>query len=92
MIRFFEEVCGTMGTYGYGEMTVSLSYSKALEAGEYKTRDELYSDLFGAMHPMSKRAVVVVNGRATFVKQTDKGFEVLQACSEDIFFKENKIL
>lgn len=91
-LRFFEEVVGTMGIYGYGEMSVGSGFLKKYEQGEYHYRTEMYSDLFGAMHPLSGKAIILCAGRATLIERTDKGFKELEDMKEEIFFKEKKIL
>ena len=90
-IRFFEEVRGTMGTYGYGEMTVSKYYENTYGNKESFKRNELFAEMFNAMHPLSKRGVVIIDNNAFFVSNLN-GIEVLGTENTDSFLKNQKIL
>ena len=90
-IRFFEEVCGTMGTYGYGEMTVSKWYENEYGKMESFNRNELFAKMFDSMHPLSKKGVVLIDNTAFYVRNLD-GIELIGTDGADSFLKGQKIL
>ena len=95
-IKFYEEVVGTMGSYGYGEMAVSRYYPEAYESGEIKNRTELLKELTNNMHPRSGRAAIVLNDYVYFVRRegddVDSDIKLEGACMPEQFYKEKTIL
>ena len=90
-IRFFEEVCGTMGTYGYGEMTVSKYYENKYGEMESFKRDDLFAEMFDSMHPMSKKGVVIIDDSVFYIKNLN-GIEVTGTETSKVFFEKQKIV
>ena len=77
LIKFYEEVVGTMGSYGFGEMTVGSGWVNKYSNLEQFFRNDLFSDLFGAMHPLSRKALVQVDNILYYVEQKKKEEETL---------------
>ena len=92
LIKFYEEVVGTMGSYGFGEMTVGSGWVNKYSNLERFFRNDLFSDLFGAMHPLSNKALVQVDNILYYVEQKKKAKETYYHIHQSWFLATDQTL